>query len=172
MYSSYNFSIRWWDDPSYPLAYHHILKRGREGIKVCKVQWWVQVTVVSVCSTGYLMDYRWGIYNHLATMLRGLCTWGGHLLYFYSAVSVHWVQNCTLNRFNIHQITTLVTYTSQKYTPIHWLITPPPPRINWTIFYWALSKVKSLDHLNSTFSKSYLNVIQMLNLKKKNGQEV
>ncbi len=67
---------------------------------------------------------------------------GGHLLYFYSIMSVHWIQKCTLN-------------TDQIYTKLRSFSSPLPkniplftdssshPEINWAVLHWVLSKQKS-----------------------------
>ena len=46
---------------------------------------------------------------------------GGHLIYFYSIMSVHWVQKCTLNTDQMFtKLRPFSLTTSQKRTPIHW----------------------------------------------------
>ena len=47
-------------------------------------------------------------------------TQGGHLLYFYSIMSIHWVQKCTLNTDQIFtKLRPFSPTTSKKNTTIH-----------------------------------------------------
>ncbi len=77
--------------------------------------------------------------------------WGGHLLYFYSIMSVHWLP--------------FSPTTSQKHAPISLT------EINWIVPYWVLSKLKSMscsfssDHIPCKFnflSKYYISLLPLL----------
>ncbi len=63
----YNFSVSWWDAPSYPSLPPHC-EEGRVGIKICQCTDWVNVT--NMLFNELKMRH---IYNHLTTMLRGMC---------------------------------------------------------------------------------------------------